>query len=162
MLNETYMRQNSYGNDKQNRQQTLPHPVRTPMKPPHFQRSFSNQQHNRMLHRTASFGPTIPQKKGNHQFGRQHSFQVPNRSTIHDGDTLRFLPTTPAFVPSNIRGPKTPTVTQVNAFVPMTAPNKRMTYSLDRRQIRKIPAQSSQQDFPIYQDLNGKYFFGII
>ena len=152
------MRQISNENDKQNmvsRQKTLPHPVHIQMKRPHLQRSYSNQQHNRLVHRTASFGPATPHKAS--QVGRQHSFQVPSRPTGNE-DSLKFLPTTPVFVPSNIRGPMTPMAPPAKPMVPITVPNKIMTYSLDRRQIRKLPFQNSHQDFPIYQNLNGNSF----
>merc|ERR1719427_775757 len=137
------------------RQQTLPHPLASPMTHQQLQHSYSNQQHPGMVARTASFGPQKPHKTL-HQIGRQQSFQVPSRPSVVNGEGLMFHPTTPMVVSGNMRGPITPMTQPTQFMVPMTSSAKGMTYSLDRRQVRRIPHQNSQQNFQIYNKQNNE------
>jgi len=135
------------------RQQTLPHPLVSPMAHQQLQRSYSNQQHHGMVARTASFGPQKPPKTLQ-QIGRQQSFQVPGRPSVGNGEGLMFHPTTPMVVNGNMRGPMTPMAQPTQVMVPMTSSAKGMTYSLDRRQVKRLPHQNSQQSFQTYNGGN--------
>merc|ERR1719376_946961 len=141
--------------NKVSRQQTLPHPITSPITPNHhhkLQRSHSNyhdqlQRSHSNQHQVAM--PTsFHQKAPNtlQQFGRQQSFhQRPSLLGNLEGKVFNGNG-------QLMRGSMTP-MTQPTQVV-MTSSGKGVTYSLDRRQVKRIPHQNSHQNFQVYNHQN--------
>ena len=122
------------------------------MTPHHHQlrRTHSNQ--HQLVTREAAGFRKVP--KTLQQIGRQQSFQGRPSLLSNQVEGLRFHPN-PAIANGNgqvLRGAMKPMAQPTQLL--MTSLGKGMTYSLDRRQVKRVPRQNSQQGFQIYNQLN--------
>ena len=87
-----------------------------------------------------------------HPVGRYHTFQVPSRPDVCNGDKSVFHPTTHVVSSDNKKSSVIQMTLPVKA---VKQPTKAFTYSLDRRQIQTGEYQNTKQHSHLYQNLNG-------